>query len=137
MIGDGVCHVRVADAAKGQLQVIAVDTDQEKPELKSMEVFVREAGPWMLLSIRDDEARDGVRYEWARGKIDADQLVVWLPDKDAFRTLVRDGKLKGRVEGSDVFFDTLSSADIAALAAGTLGVPFMWDEPLVFRRLPH
>jgi hypothetical protein len=134
--GSDACKARVIDSAGGRLQLLNVKIKDNKAELETTELLVRESEGWLFFNLRDDDPAKN-RYAWARGKLDGDQLVVWVPDRDAFAALIRSGKLKGHVEDKDVFLDPPTSDDFKALTSGALGVPFEWEKPFVFRRLAH
>jgi hypothetical protein len=130
---DSAMLVRVTDSAAGKLQYSETKVEKGAFVTKTTDIFVRESGDWLFASIADESTHD--RYEWARIRRDGDQVIVWVPDKDAFRALVQSGKLKGRLVDQGVILDPLSAEQMKALTSGALGVPFKWAEPSVIHRL--
>ena len=133
LCGDSASKARVVDAHQGKLELIEAKFSEGKPKLEITEIVITEAGNWLFATLLNPA--DPARHEWVRLKRNDDQLVVWLPAKDAFRTLVQSGKLKCRLDDKNVVLDPPSAADLAALTSGALGVPFAWDEPVTIRRL--
>lgn len=133
--GDATARARIVDASQGKLELVEAKFTNGKPKLEVTEIVISEGGDWLFATIikRDNSHR----HEWARIKLKDDQLIAWLPSKDRFIALVRAGKLHGKLEGKNVVLESLTAAEIVALTDGTLGVPFIWDEPLVVRRLAH
>jgi hypothetical protein len=89
----------------------------------------------LLLSIEDDD-----RYVWGLVVRDKEYAVVYTPDLERFRALVRAGRLPGRVGeeggigGSDVYLDELSPHHLEMILAADENL-FVWDDPYVMRRV--
>lgn len=132
-LGDSTCKARVVDAKQGKLELIEAKFTDGKPTLEVTQIVITESGDWLLATILSAEHPD--RLEWVRIKHKDDQLVAWLPVKEAFRALVQSGKLRGKLDDKDVYLAPPTAAEMADLIAGSLGVPFKWDEPLVLRRV--
>jgi hypothetical protein len=133
--GDSTSRARIVDAAQGKLELIEAKFTDGKPKLEVTEIVISEGGDWLFATIINRENPD--HNEWARIKLKDDQLIAWLPSREGFRSLVQSGKLHGMLDDKNILLAPLTAAEIAALTAGTLGIPFVWDEPLVLRRLPH
>jgi hypothetical protein len=133
LLGDSASRVRVTDAANGKLELIGAKFTEGKPSLEVTRLAITESGDWLFATVIDDE--NPGRAEWARIKRDDDWIVAWLPAKDAFRALVRSGKLSGQLDQEHVALDPPTPAQLHALTSGALGVPFNWDEPIVLRRI--
>jgi hypothetical protein len=136
---DGVARVSVTDAANGWIKIVSIPDkvfEQSEPKLEFVSVQITESGGWLFANVHDEDAKRE-RYSWGRIKLEGDQVIVWVPDLEKFRALVRDGKLKGRLEGDDVALEPLTPADLKALSSGALGLPLAWDKPYVFRRVAH
>lgn len=129
--------VFVTDASKGELKVVWLETNDGETVLKSHKVHLRESAGWLLASVQNNPEDKTQPYLWGRLKIEHDHVVIWEPDVPGFRALVREGKLKGTLTGSDsgnVELEQIPAETLAALASGAFGVPFKWDSPFVLRR---
>jgi len=71
---------------------------------------------------------------------DREYAVVYAPDLERFRALVRDGLLPGRIGeggeigGGDVYLGKLSPDHLEMILAAD-GAFFEWDDPYVMRRV--
>jgi hypothetical protein len=131
-------RVKVTDAAAGRLQVVSFDGQSEKPALSVSSIVITEAGGLLFANVRDAD-NAAKPYVWARIRHDPDrdpdQLLVWWPDVESCRELVRAGKIPGQIDGSDVRLDPLTSAQLTALVSGKFGQVFDEQTPGVLRRV--
>ena len=137
IIGRDVACVRVTDAAHGWLKTTSFKDHESDPSGAALEVSsiqIMESGHWLFANVRDDSVTPA-RYTWGRIRLEGDQAIVWEPDLEKFRALVRAGKLKGQLDGDSVALEALSPDDVQALTSGALGLPLAWDKPLVLRRV--
>jgi hypothetical protein len=132
--GHDVVTVKLMDDAIGHLQCLTTETRDGTIQLKTTDVFIRESGGWIFANTRFDDATPA-SYLWARILLFNGDLVIWEPDLEKFRGLVRAGRLRGTLDGDDVHLASFTAAELQALTAGTLGVPFAWDKPLVLHRV--
>jgi hypothetical protein len=128
--------VSVPDRAQGVLQLAGLEGDEHDLKLKKYTVYLTESAGWLFANLKGDSPETVGRFLWGRLKREDDHVMIWAPDVAAFEALVRDGKLKGKTPDSgDVELEPMPTEMLAALASGTLGVPFDWDEPFVLRRV--
>ncbi len=131
--GRDPAKVKVADALNGGLQLTVIEEHDGKFALKTIDVSVRESGELLVASLRDESRPEF--YVWALLRRSDDFVLVWIPDGAKFRELVRQGKLKGRIDGDDVHLEVLTAENLRALTSGEYGTPFQKDSPLIFRRV--
>lgn len=126
-------RIAVGDAAGGVLRVSVLE-ENGAPRDELYTVFLRNCCGTTFASFRPGDAADV--YWWGPVAVSGDDLVVWEPDAQQFRALVKGGKLQGRIEaGGDVRLGELSVDEMHQLASGALGVPYRWDAPGVFHRI--
>lgn len=148
-----VGFLEVVDAENAVLQA----TWLERDDPKVTRVYLREAGGWTFASIpfpgsgdssgynfglneQIDPAQE-TEYVWARVSHEDGVIMVWVPDVDSFRRLVTYGAVPGRPTGDsesasgDPVLGRLEPEHYAFLASDRAGVPFVWDEPMVFTRM--
>jgi len=129
----GSVTVKVADQEQGLVDVAWIDTQDDDMRIKSFRVVLKRAGEWLFGSIEADEKNDV--WLWARIDSDPRQIIFWTPDPNAFKQLVRSGKLPGRIDGDDVTLGTLQPAHFDIITGEQSGSLFVWDEPMVFMRI--
>lgn len=128
--------VVLSDASKGELRMFGLEINEGAAALMTYSIHVRESAGWLFASLRDEGGQPNARYLWARLSRVDDVILIWAPEPKAFAALVREGKLKGRVQDSgDVELEPMPAEALQALAAGAFGVPFEWDTPVVLRRV--
>jgi len=131
---DGAVTVAVTDAEKGALEIGWVEKKQDRLVFEHYQVLVRQSGEWQFGNVRDPE--EPRRYVWGRLRHDNDQLVLWVPSFEVFKSLVKRRIVKGRVSenGEDVILDSLDPSVLQRLTRGDDGVVLDWGRPLVFTR---
>jgi len=128
---DGAMTVKVVDGSNGVLKVGWVQDDHGDLKYESADVYLRDSGGWTFASIKPQEETNQNRYVWARVEKKERMAILWKPDANKFKTLVREGKIPGCADGSDVVLGNLASNHLALITSETNGVLFNWDEPLV------
>lgn len=117
-----------------------VEEGRGEPRLINTVAHVREAGDgehskW-LVSV---EGEPGEPHFWALLVLNGDTGAIYIPDPDAFRTLVAEGSLPGRFDehqwGSEVYLGALQPQHVELILADEGGRLFRWDEPEVVRRV--
>lgn len=131
-----VVKFHVIDATKGQLQIVETKEREGKFIVETNTAFLRDAGGWTFANVVADSARPDT-FGWARIEAHDDLILIWAPDVEKFSALVRAKKVRGVIDGDDVFLEPFSAAELKALIAGELGVPFKWDQPVVIRRVAN
>jgi len=134
--GPGAVTVRVADAENGILEIAWVEPGMDGLELRSAEVHLREANGWTFASVTGEDAPEDLKHMWGRieGKRDR-MIIVWAPDVDKFKELVKEGELPGEVdEGGDVVLGELEDEHYDIITDED-SVVLDWEDPLVFIRV--
>jgi hypothetical protein len=131
---DGAVRVKVVDANKGLLKTFWIEDDKQgNPTMKTAEVELRESGDWLFASTREEGKKRG--YLWGRIKNEDRQIIVWLPDENIFRQMVKDSVLAGKLDGDDVLLGELKPQHLKIVKSGEKGVLFDWDKPAVFVKM--
>jgi len=129
---DGAIAIKVVDADSAALQVAWLEDEAGQLAMKTAAVELRESGDWLFANTRADGETRG--YLWARIKKENRQILLWEPDEKLFAKLVRDGIFSGRVDQNNVILEELKSEHLNLIRSGERGVPFTWDQPLIFVR---
>jgi hypothetical protein len=127
--------VSVKDATKGELQVSFIADENDKPKLITMEFVLMKACSWVLFNVSSKEEKKEGGYFWGRVLLSDDTVILWFADRAQLRALALAGKLQARHDAKGDLLEPLSTADLGALTAGELGVPFDWVSPQIFRRM--
>jgi len=131
---EGTVIARVVDAAKGTVEIAWIEEESGEPVMKKKTLYIRQTGDWVFVNITDEDKPD--RYLWARLKNDDGEAILWIPDVDKIKALVREGKLPGKVDDDrNVQLGTLSEEQTKRLTSDDNGVLYDWENPLVFRRM--
>ncbi len=154
--GDGGVggRIKVINAAKGEILWFEPKQEGQKQE-KPIKMFIRSTGDYTFLNVEPDE--NGERRWWLLGG-DENVIILWMPDAEAFRKLIAEGKIKGKNDpepkpkqsnGSDgkkdevpyfpadqpgAVIDDPKGEWVEKLVEGEFGVPFHWKEPLILRK---
>ena len=139
-----VSVVKVVDRGKAVLRIAGINWSEDKPQSKVMTAHLRVSGHWMFISYPEDNERehpaDAVdRYVWGRINMEREMVVIWAPDPDKFGPLVARGVFPGKVvpgrERDDVYLGNLTPDHMAIITSEKHGVLFLWDKPLIYRRI--
>ena len=133
---DGWFITRIEDGEKGVLQLAWVEGGgNRRLELDSSDAHLRLAGDHMFASMKIYESSYKDHYYWGRIRKGEDQILVWEPDFEAFKRLVSEKKLPGKIDGDVVILGELT-ADHMAIITGPPGTaPFDWEDPGVAIRI--
>jgi hypothetical protein len=74
-------------------------------------------------------------YTWVKVEKDGGQIVVWDPDLEKFRALVKEGKLPGKIDEKNVLLDALGPEHVQMVTSSEEGVLFDWQSPAVLIRV--
>lgn len=132
---DGAVTVMVANAEQGVLDLGWVEKKQERLVFEHYRVWMRNTGTTLFGSVQDPDKPS--RYVWGRVHNEDNQIVVWIPDPAAFRSLVEHKVLRGTVSknGEDILLERVDPAVWQRLVHGTPGLPLDWEHPIVLNRL--
>ena len=137
--GDQVLYVRFGSGGIGQFA--GVDWKEDRFQLEKGEFVLSRGQTHHFLSLRVQEK--GVwedRYYFVQYHFTAQgDLVLWLPDVDAFRNAVAQGKLVGigesRRESGSVTIASPPELVVAFLNDPANGVLFDYRDPMIVKRL--
>lgn len=93
----------------------------------------------MFASMKDEEDKtvpDGM-YMWAIIKKEKEIILIWLPQKDRFKTLIEEKKLPGEVKKDLVLLGDLKPEHMKIIASEGRSLLFDWEEPLVLIKLSN
>ena len=131
LVGEGVVHTVVLDAAQGRLQLAWVEPEEHGAALESLTGTVRSGAGQTFFNVLDEETENG--YHWAVVDHRPERILIWYPDPEAFVAAVTEGRLPGRVVEGSVVLGELDPNQL-----GLLGKPdsalLKWREPLVMVR---
>ena len=131
---DGAVHFKVIDPEKGILNASWIEQEQGRSTLKTATVELRTQGDWLFANMQEDNKGKSRGYLWARVKKESRQIIVWEPDRDQFAALIKQGIIAGKPDGSDLVMDGLEPNEVKAITDGKRGVPFKWDQPIIFTK---
>ena len=140
---DGVLTIRVADAAKGELEVGWIEEDEDRLVLKSYLFQLRRTGGWVFANTKlegedhpNPESGEDWYYFLRIENEDGVQITAWQPDTDRFDALIEESALPGQV-GS--YYDNTYLGELEpehmAMIMSTERPLFGCEEPLVLRRI--
>jgi hypothetical protein len=131
---DGAVTVKVVDADKGLLKAFWIeDEKQGSPVMKTADVELRESGGWLFASTREEGKNRG--YLWGRIKNEDRQIIVWLPDENMFKQMVKESVFPGMLDGDGVLLEELTPRHLKLITTSEKGVLFEWDKPAVFVKM--
>ncbi|MDQ6962178.1 MAG: hypothetical protein Q9M28_06555 [Mariprofundaceae bacterium] len=129
---EGALHVHVVSRSQGILRLAWIEEGGKKNfSMQIVKAFVRKVGTWKMVSVREEDAKKGANYLWARIENDGDHILIWLPDADRIKSLIEKGHLEGKVEEKSIVLGKLSNAQLARLSSTTEIPLFLWDKPLI------
>lgn len=133
---DGTAYMKVLDSKAGLLQFCGLE-QKDRIKLESYDVHIRKAGDMVFASAKDED--DPEQYVWFLISQDDGQIIVWLPERDAFRELAKAGKLPAETTSDSVTLGKLEPEhyEVIAQEADAHGELFDWKEPMALVRLQH
>jgi len=139
------CSIKVVDGKNGMLKMACLGWEEEEAKVSTLELQLREWGNCVFataisLSTENSGSRDNSEggYSWARIKRDGNMLIFWMPNWDKFSSLVKNGKLPGKVinpqvDRSDISID-LGEPTPEHLEIFASDV-YNWDDPAILVRI--
>ena len=140
------CSLKVVDEKNGMLEIAQLGWEGKEAKVFTMELQLREWGNCVFATaISSSPENSGPRdkskggYLWARIKRDGNVLIFWQPDVDKFTSLVKNGKLPGKVNDSKD--KTSKSVDLGELTPEHVKIfasdVYDWDNPLILMRIAN
>ncbi|GAB4128064.1 MAG: hypothetical protein Kow0040_02350 [Thermogutta sp.] len=138
----GFFVAKVTDAEAGKLDLAVVGVEDERIQMRTLHVQIRESGGWFFFSVPvkefakpGDQPGDG--YFWGRLKKEDDRVVLWLPHFKRIEAALTEGRLPGRkVSDSDIELGSLNDSHYQWMTSEKAGVLFDWEDPEVMIRMP-
>lgn len=132
---DGPLEIRVSDAAAGRLELGWIESGVAGFELETATIELRRLDDWTIGSLHPGIDPADEHFLWMRVERDGDRLLAWMPDAEEFGRLIGEGALPGRVEDGEVILARLEPRHLARIRDESGGPLFVWDEPMLLRRL--
>jgi len=150
--------IEVADAERGVLNIVPTDgsdppvwawvrtvggvtspdprpsSDDERGATVRTPLRRHQRAQFVSMEDANDEASPR-RLIWAWMARQDDALVLWPPDADAFRTLVRAGVIPGEAGNNDVSLPRLDGPSMDVVTGESRWDLFDWEQPLVLVRV--
>ena len=131
LVGGGTVVMEVVDQNEGLLKIAWVEGGyQGGLELESAIIQLRGYDDWIFGTLMEYESDDaeGAGYPWGIARQGDDQILILLPDVGKFRALVEAGDLPGRVDGEDVYLESLELEHLARILSDEHPFLFEVDE---------
>jgi hypothetical protein len=135
MHSEGSVEVIVTDPAKGKLKIGWTERKRDGLEQRALELELRWAGKWTLVSVKDPDKPESGRYAWARLERKDRRVHVWMPTLDKFKQLVAAKKLPGTVRESkagargstEVVLGTLGTKELDLITSAGVSLFEVWE----------
>lgn len=134
--GGDYCKIKVKSETDGILRIAWIEDGKELTH-KSSDVFIRKSEAWLFASMKEEEDKtitDNV-YVWAMIKKEKEIILIWLPNKDRFKTLIEAKTLPGEIKKDSVLLGDLKPEHMKIIASERRSLLFDWEEPLVLIKL--
>jgi hypothetical protein len=129
--GEECAIFKVLDAQKGILRIAWIEDSQGQLKYETRDVYLRNAGEHMFASIKEKES-----FLWAKVKRTGEQVVVWDPDVEKFKAMVREGKLPGKIDdNNNIILDDLTPEHVSIIASESEGLLFDLQNPQAVIRI--
>ena len=76
-------------------------------------------------------------YLWAIIKKEKEIILIWLPNKERFKTLIETKTLPGEIKKDLVLLGDLTPEHMKIIASEGRSLLFDWEEPLVLIKLSN
>ena len=129
---EGVGITTVLDKDKGILQASWIGRGEGGTDMEVFKGTVRATGDITFFAARDENQKE--LFHWARVKKGDNYLVMWSPNVEQFKILIKDGKLSGKVTEGSVVLDELKPEIIEMIDDPSANL-LKWKEPDIFIRI--
>lgn len=139
---------RVRDPEQGIIQIAWIDDENDGFQMHTLTCKILKGNEWQFWNViaTDNEPVDEY-YSWGRIEKDKMEIVLWIPDVEAFKEAVEKQKIQGEIEKyeSDDFFFKISTEKVKLhdtshkivefLETNTRDSYFFQEEALLLRKL--
>ncbi len=122
----------VLDKDNGLLQASWIERQEDGNSMEVAKGTVRATGDMTFFVARDENQKE--LFHWARVKKGDNYLIMWSPNVEQFKTLIKDGKLPGKVIEGSVVLDELKPEAIQMIDDPSVNL-LKWKEPDIFVRI--
>ena len=129
---EGVITTTVLDKDNGLLQASWIERREGGINTEVVIGTVRATGDMTFFVAKDENQKE--LFHWARVKKEDNYLIMWSPNVDQFKVLVKDGELPGKVTEGSVLLDELKPEVIEMVDDPSANL-LNWNEPDIFIRI--
>ena len=127
-----VVTTTVLDKDNGLLQASWIERRDDSTDMEVVKGTVRATGDITFFVTRDENQKE--LFHWARVKKGDNYLIMWSPNVEQFKILIKDGKLSGKVTEGGVLLDELKPEIIEMINDPSANL-LKWKEPDIFIRI--
>ena len=128
----GVATITVLDKDNGLLQASWIEQRKDGPHMEVAKGTVRATGDMTFFVTRDENQKE--LFHWARVKKGDNYLIMWSPNVEQFKILIKNGKLPGEVTEDSVVLGELKPEAIEMVDDPSANL-LEWKEPDIFIRI--
>ena len=129
---EAILTTTVLDRNSGFLQASWIERGEDSGEMEVAKGTVRATGDMTFFVARDDNQKE--LFHWARVKKGDNYLIMWSPNVEQFKMLIKDGELPGKVTEGSVVLDELKPETIEMIDDPSANL-LKWKEPDIFIRI--
>lgn len=122
----------VLDKDNGLLQASWIERRGDGTEMQVAKGAVRATGDMTFFVAKDENQKE--LFQWARVEKGDNYLIMWSPNVEQFKILIKDQKLPGKVTEDGVVLDELNPEIIQMIDDPSANL-IEWKEPDVFIRI--
>lgn len=122
----------ILDKDNGILQASWIERRRDGSHLETAKGSVRATGDKMFFVTRDENQKE--LFHWARVKKGDNYLIMWSPNVEQFKVLIKDRKLPGKVTEGSVVLGELRPEAIEMFDDPSANL-LKWKEPDIFVRI--
>ena len=127
-----IVTITVLDKDNGLLQASWIEQRKDGPHMEVFKGTVRATGDMTFFVAKDENQKE--LFQWARVKKGDNYLIMWSPNVEQFKILIKDGTLPGKVTEDGVLLDELKSETIEMIDDPSANL-LKWKEPDIFIRI--
>ena len=127
-----VVTTTVLDKENGLLQASWIERGEDGVDMEVAKGTVRATGDMTFFVTEDENQKE--LFHWARVKKGDNYLIMWSPNVEQFKILIKGGELPGKVTEDSVVLDELEPEAIEMIDDPSANL-LKWKEPDVFVRI--